>query len=163
MSAPISIQPLGPNDFHPIAALEAHVFNDDPITIYAYGLNRASPAALQERANSLANPSSYPLVRMRKAITPSGQIVGFALWKFYTDLTRNPSAIGQEGFGSRDQGNDSGTATGMRIGKGSQESKWPEGANVQLCGAVFRMSDELCKLAMAGKKYAGMHFIILRA
>jgi hypothetical protein len=123
MSAPISIQPLGPDDFYPIAALEAHVFNDDPITIYAYSPNRASPAALQERANSLANPSSYPPVRMRKAVTLSGQIVGFALWKFYTDHTRNPSAICQEGFGSRDQGDDSGTATGMRIGKGESREQ----------------------------------------
>jgi hypothetical protein len=97
--------------------------------------------------------SSYPLVRMRKAVTSSGQIVGFALWKFYADLARNASAIGKDETESGDQGNESGT---------KKESKWPEGANVQLCEAVFRMSDEVCKLALQGKKYAGMlhfHFV----
>jgi hypothetical protein len=38
----------------------------------------------------------------------------------------------------------------------AEENKWPEGTNVELCGAIFGRSDELCKLAMRGKKYAGM-------
>lgn len=50
--------------------------------------------------------------------------------------------------------------------KGSEESDWPEGANVELCEAVFGMSDELCRLAMRGKKYAGKlhsHIVIHRS
>lgn len=152
MFSPISIQPLGPDDFHLIAALEGHAFNDDPITIYAFGPNRASPIALQKRAHSLANPPSYPPIRMRKAVTSSGQVVGFALWKFYTDPM---SLDGQDG----DQDQRPGNVT-------DNESKWPEDANVQLCETVFGMSDELCKLAMRGKKYAGtlhLRIVILRA
>lgn len=153
MSSPISIQPLGPDDYYPIAALEARVFDDDPITVYAFGPNRASPAALQARAHSLANPSSYPPVHMRKAATASGQIVGFALWKFYTDIAQNPAVIGQDGVDSQDPGE----ATGKGVGKDSEEdNQWPEGVNVELCEAVFGMSDRLCMLAMRGKKYAGM-------
>jgi hypothetical protein len=53
-----------------------------------------------------------------------------------------------------------GRRRGCGLERGSQESKWPEGATVQLCGVVFGMSDELCKLAMVGEKYAGMpHFL----
>jgi hypothetical protein len=83
MPAPISILPLGDRDFSTIAALEAHVFNDDPISVYAFDPARNSPAALHERAVSLAAPPNGCSVRMRNAVTEENQIVGFALWKFY--------------------------------------------------------------------------------
>jgi hypothetical protein len=98
---------------------------------------------------------------MRKAAIPSEQIVGFALWKFYADLARNASVIGQNGTESENQWNEESTGAVNESGT-KEESKWPEGANVQLCEAVFRMSDEVCKLALQGNKFAGMlhlHFV----
>jgi hypothetical protein len=95
---------------------------------------------------------------MRKAVTSSGQIVGFALWKFYTDVTQNPVANIQDGLDSRETG----AENEKEKNKGSEEGNWPEDANVELCEAVFGMSDELCRLAMRGNKYAGkLHFHIV--
>jgi hypothetical protein len=147
MYSAISILPIEPADYYPIAALEARCFNDDPISVYAFGPDRASPATRQKRAHSLATTSSYPPERMRKAINELGQIAGFAIWKFYTDLAQNPPSDGQKEDQAKATEADTGTVS---------ESKWPEGANAQLCEAVFGMSDELCKLSMRGRKYAGM-------
>lgn len=67
---------------------------------------------------------------MRKVITPSGQTIGFGFgfWKFYTDLTQNSSAIGQDGLDSRDREE----ATGMGIGK-EQMARRRERAALRSC------------------------------
>jgi len=54
---------------------------------------------------------------MRRAVTLSGQIVGFALWKSYTDLARNASAIGQDGTESGTKGMRKVQGEGMRVGR----------------------------------------------
>jgi hypothetical protein len=158
MSIPISILSPGGGDFSTIAALEAHVFNDDPISVHAFGPSRNSPAALQERAVSLAAPPNGYSVCMHKAVVDDEKIVGFALWKLYENNDQLPLED-QNGLPAQDQLQVNGTGTKKEI---ANENKWPEGANIELCQAAFGRSDELCKLAMRGKKYAGayIHFSV---
>jgi hypothetical protein len=152
MSIPLSILPPGDGDFPTIAALEAAVFDSDPISVYSFGPSHNSPAALHERAISLATPPPANIsVRLRKAVTEDGVIVGFALWKFYE---QNDQLSLDTEDGLRETGTDSGLEK-------AEENKWPEGANVELCEAVFGRSDEHCKLSMRGKKYAGTFYICI--
>jgi hypothetical protein len=58
---PVQILQLESTDYSTIAKLEARVFDDDPITIYAFGPDRGSTAVLQKRATALANQTRPPI------------------------------------------------------------------------------------------------------
>ena len=53
-----------------------------------------------------------------------------------------------------------GRRRGCGLERGVKRANGPKALTCSSAGFVFGMSDELCKLAMAGKKYAGMpHFL----
>ncbi len=158
-----SILPLQEGDHLPIANLERLVFSTDPITVYAFGPNRNSPAAMHKRAHHLANPPTDCVIRMRKAVSAdaSGRIVGFAYWKFHLD-PHNDEA-----------GKDSKAPNGDVIGDGKEEKEggegkgtvtstpWPEGANVELCEAVFVKADKLRERLLKGSPHAVLNILVV--
>jgi GNAT superfamily N-acetyltransferase len=129
---PISIHPVLACDYVSVAHLEAVAFSSDPISVYGFGPAQDAPAAIARRVQSLAAPPPDCVVRMRKAATTDGRIVGFAYWKFYYEPRIVPPEREKSLFA------------------------WPEGANPELCEAVFARADRIRDAALGGKRYAGM-------
>jgi hypothetical protein len=130
MSFPVAILPVEESDYPTVARLEALAFSTDAISVYGFGPNQDSPAAIENRVQSLKFPPPDCVVRMRKAVTQDGKIVGFTYWRFYYEPRILPS---------------------KRV-----PFTWPEEANPELCDAVFGRADRIRDHALSGKRYAGM-------
>ncbi|KUJ15778.1 uncharacterized protein LY89DRAFT_685719 [Mollisia scopiformis] len=124
----ISILPTALQDYHPIAALETHVFHDDPFSIVGFGPLRASPSNIARRAANLAAPSSRPgeWSLVTKAVDERGVVVGAAVWGLVT--------------GRKGEVN-GGKEEGKEKGEWKQED-WGESANQRFCEEVFVRGDE---------------------
>ncbi|KAI9746609.1 MAG: hypothetical protein M1818_000322 [Claussenomyces sp. TS43310] len=138
MPPTVQISEANPADFaETLARLEADIFNDDPICCYGFGPDRGSPDKLAKRAEELREISDDCRIRMNKAVTSDGAVVGASYWKFFPE-----------------------SWDALAGDKGS-DSKWPEGANVELCEAVFGASDENRKRTMTGKAYALCNIMVV--
>jgi hypothetical protein len=156
---PISILPLETKDYPIVASLEAEVFSDDLISVYAFGTLRTSPTELAKRAASLGKPAVGCVVRMRKAVTKEGRIVGFTFWKFLEDGYNKPSGdqdeeVLDENIEEADEVNGAEGADEAEEQEQEQQSRWPEGADVEFCEAVFGKSDELREAVFKGQRHA---------
>ena len=160
LQSSISILPLEPKDYPLVASLEAEVFSDDPISVYAFGPLRTSPIELEKRANSLGKPAVGCVVRMRKAVTKEGRIVGFTFWKFLDDGYDKLS--GDEDEETKDEKmEEADEIDGLETVEDleeQQQSRWPEGADVEFCEAVFGKSDELREATFKGTRHVGKFY-----
>lgn len=146
------MEEVSPSDYHELAELEMIVFNDDPITVYAYGPERASPISIANRVRSLGSPPHGCTTRMRKVVDPdTGAIIGFSQWKFFYEpwIVNPPAEEEKPGDGDGDD-----TLEAKQEGGGG--SNWPPpGANVELCERVFVRADEIREREFANKKHVG--------
>lgn len=145
----ISIHPVLPDDFLPIAHLEALAFAKEEFGAVAYGPNRFSDAAAEARAKSLAaEPKPGETNRNMKATIalPDGteEIVGFA-----------SSSICVGRMGSEEEKKRLGTREGWTE-KGEEKDPFGPEANVKFCEDAFVKGDEHMARSTAGKDYASM-------
>jgi hypothetical protein len=161
------IEEVEEKDFEEIANLENTVFDDDPITVYAFGPTRNSPTNVAHRVKSLASKPKGCEVRMRKVVDPeTKQIIGFSYWKFFLEPW-NPHPLPEDKVAEpvsngTEMGDaiDSGDSTAEASNKKNTESIWPEGSNVELCEQVFIGADLSREREFAGKSHVGMPPII---
>jgi hypothetical protein len=151
----ISIKPVLLSEFLAIAKLEAAAFAEEEFSAVAFGPHRFSDAAMESRAESLAQgPKPGETLRNMKAVTTlsdgTEELVGFASWSICIGRT-----------GSEEEKKKLGTRDGW-VEKEKEDEKDPfgPGANVKLCEDAFIKGDEHMARATGGMNYASSHLLL---
>jgi hypothetical protein len=122
------------------AILEAQVFENDPLSVYAFGPFRLDDSAMDERAKGFLKPANGFTARMTRAVRKDDRAtVGIAFWKFYYE----PWVVPVDDKTSTTESN------------AVPPHNWPRGSNVELCEEIFGWADRHRETNFAGKKFAG--------
>lgn len=153
----ISIHPVLPSDFLPIAKLEVDAFAKEEFDVVAFGPNRFSDAATEGRAKSLAaGPKPGETLRNMKAVVtlPDGteEIVGFASSNIV--VGRAGSEGEKKRLGTKEEWAESAE-------KGEVKDPFGPDADMKFCHDAIIKGDEHMAASTMGTNYASKFLIDL--